>query len=162
MRGERCELTLQLVEPAQLAVFDRLLEKGGDERAERRQEVYLGRLEREGPAAFVARQEPEAPAFADERNDDERADPEPARDVLGQGVLIGRVGNENRPACRNRAAKGVEMRDRQDRRERICLRRRQAVPGEGDERRRLRDVANDSDALESESVGDRLAGTFED
>ena len=65
VRRERGELALQLIQATELAVLDRPLEKGGDQRAEGRQEVDLGRVEREGLAALVARQESETAAVAD-------------------------------------------------------------------------------------------------
>jgi hypothetical protein len=54
------------------------------------------------------------------------------------------------------------VRHGEDGRKRVCLRRREAVAGERNQRRRLGDVADDPDPLEAETVGDRGAGTFKD
>ena len=77
-------------------------------------------------------------------------------------MLVARVRDEDRSARRQGAPEGVEVRNGQDGGKRIRLRRRQAVAGEGNQGRRLGDVADYPDALESEAVGDRGAGTLED
>ena len=124
MRRECGELALQLVQAAQLSVLDRPLEEGGDQRAERGQEVDLRRVEREVRAALVARQEAETASLADERHDHERPDPEPARDLLGDRVLAVRILDEHRTARRERILERAELRDWERRRKRAELGRR--------------------------------------
>jgi hypothetical protein len=141
-------------------VLDRLLDERGDERAERRQEIDLRRVECKLSAALVAREETEAPSLADEGHDDERAEPERPREIVRQ-FLVARICHEDGATRVERATKGVEVRDGQNGRQRARLGRRQPVAGERHQRRRFGDKADDSDPLEPESVGDCGAGTLE-
>ena len=161
MRRECGELALELVQSAELALLDRLLEERGDEGPERRQQVDLRRVERERAAALVAREKAEAAALADERHDDEGADPEVAGELVGERALARGIVDEHRAARRERAPEGVEVRDGKGGRQRPRLRRGEAEAGERHERRRLRDVAHDADALEGEAVRNRLARALE-
>jgi hypothetical protein len=79
-------------------MLDRPLEKRGDQRAEGRQKVDLRRVEREGLAPLVTRHESETAPVADKRNNHERADPEPARDLLGDIPSADRLFDERRSA----------------------------------------------------------------
>ena len=140
---------------------DRPLEKGGDERAEGRQQIDLRLVEREGFAALVARHEAQASPLAEQRNDHERSEAEPLDDH-GRHVLVGGIRDVARLARRERALEGAEGADREGGRERHQLGRRETVPGERDERRGLGHVADDADALEGEAVRDRRARALED
>ena len=161
MRCECGELTLQLVQTTELPVLDRPLEERGDQRAEGREQVDLRGVEREALAALVTRQESEAASVADQRDDHERADSEPARDLLRDRLLAAGILDEDGPPCRERILERAELRGREGGRQRTKLGRRQAVRREWDERRRLGDVADDSDPFEREAAGDCGARTLE-
>ena len=87
--------------------------------------------------------------------------PKLARELVGQRAFAGGVVDEHGAARRERAPEGVEVRDRQRRRQRPRLRRRQPEAGERHERGRLGDIADDPDALEAEAVRNRRARTLE-
>jgi len=121
VRGQRGELTLQLVQPPKLAVLDCPLQESRDQHAEcvQQLDLWLPRLER--PAAFVAGHKPETAPPAEQWHDHERADPETLGDLRRHHVPRW-VLNEDRPPGRERAPERAEARDRQRSRESSQLR----------------------------------------
>ena len=96
---------------------DRPLQERGDQRAEGRQQLELGLVQREAAAPFVAGQEAEAARVADQRDDHEGADPEPADDLLRYGLLVGGILHEDRATGHECRLERAESPDRERRRE---------------------------------------------
>ena len=142
-------------------MLDRPLEKRGNQRAEGGQQVDLRRVQRKDLATLVTGQESETAPVADKRNDHERANPEPARDLLRDRPSAGRFLDVRRPAGRKRSLERAEVCDREGRRKSGQLGRCQAVPRERDDRRGLRDITDDPDPLEPEAACNSGARTLE-